>query len=99
MQHSVLRTNKDPLSHKGSVYATFRSSHDLCSFSACLEGYVRREFMQRLSAVLHGTLVPTSATLCMRAVLMLRHALMSLGLVFFYLLCFLPLFFPLLMIV
>jgi hypothetical protein len=55
-------------------------------------GDVRREFMQRLSAALHGTLsafchsfccsswVPISTTLCGRAVLMLWYAFLFLGL-------------------
>jgi hypothetical protein len=47
-------------------------------------GDVRREFMQRLSAAIHGTLgwVPISVTLCRRAVLMMWHASL-LGLCFF----------------
>jgi hypothetical protein len=44
---------------------------------------VRREFMQRLSAALHGTWVPISAMLFRRAVLTLWHAFLFLGLRFF----------------
>jgi hypothetical protein len=43
-------------------------------------GDVRREFMQRLPAAHHGTLVPISATLFRRAMLVLWHAFLFLGL-------------------
>jgi hypothetical protein len=41
---------------------------------------VWRKFTQRLFAALHGTLGSYLATLCRRAVLMLRHAFLFLGL-------------------
>jgi hypothetical protein len=44
-------------------------------------GDVRREFMQRLSPALHGTLGSIFATLCRRAMLMLWEAFQFLGLV------------------
>jgi hypothetical protein len=47
-------------------------------------GDVRREFMQRLSVALIMMLwAPQSATLCRRAVLMLWHAFLFLGLMLF----------------
>jgi uncharacterized membrane protein len=51
---------------------------------------VRREFMQRISAALHGSLGSVYAMLGRRAVLMLWHAFLFLGLrsfpLFFFLL-------------
>jgi hypothetical protein len=53
-------------------------------------GNVRRESMQRLSAALHDTLGSSiSATLCKMAVLMMWHAFLFLGLLFFPLFFFL----------